>query len=302
MNRCFALGFMLLTACGDIAHETPDAQVPPKADAPRVDAPTQLPLGLFSAPIPIAELNTVAMERGPTLTGDMLELYFVSDRPGGLGSTDVWMSTRATVASAWTAPTLVTTVSSVDAEAHPYVTRDGLQLYVTVTRTTTTTGSDIYVAVRANREAAWSTPALATDLNSAADDVAIGMSADGLELVLDSARGGASARDLYLAKRANTASSWGIPEGIAELNNSNNQKTPQLADGGLAIWYGETQTSDEICMATRPSLDAPFGVGVPVAELNTTLTESDPWISDDQRTIVFASTRSGNYDLFIATR
>jgi hypothetical protein len=44
------------------------------------------------------------------------------------------------------------------------------------------------------------------------------------------------------------------------------------------------------------------GPPVAVTELNTTTSEVDPWISDDQRTIVFASNRNGNFDLFIATR
>jgi hypothetical protein len=39
-----------------------------------------------------------------------------------------------------------------------------------------------------------------------------------------------------------------------------------------------------------------------VPELDSAVSDDDPWISDDQRTIVFASTRSGNFDLFIATR
>ena len=110
MNRVL-VGFVLLTGCGDVDHEAPYASIAPKTDASpvTVDSPVQLPLGSLSAAIPTGELNTVAMERGPTLTGDVLELYFVSDRPGGIGSSDVSMSTRATVSSAWSAPTLVTT-------------------------------------------------------------------------------------------------------------------------------------------------------------------------------------------------
>jgi hypothetical protein len=305
MRKAFVL--VALVACGDVAHhDLPDASsAPPTKDAPGPDAPTQPGLGAFSAPVPIAELDTVSSERGPSLTSDLLEIYFVSDRAGGLGGADVYTSKRPNVATAWAPPTLVMAVSSADAEAHTYVTPDGLQLYVAVTRAVTTTGTDLYVAVRANRQAVWSAPTLATDLDSAADDTAIGMSADGLQLVLDSTRaGGLSGRDLYLAKRADTSSAWGIPEGIAELNDANTQKTPQLADGGRALWFVQTEpgTADDFYVARRADTNSPFGAAVAVPELDSALTDVDPWISDDQRTIVFASTRSGNFDLFVATR
>jgi Tol biopolymer transport system component len=134
--------------------------------------------------------------------------------------------------------------------------------------------------------------------------VAVGVSADGLELALDSSRGGASGRDLYLSKRANTTQPWGIPVGIAELNDGTTQKLPQLADDGRAIWFVQTTTTngDDIMVATRPALDAPFGTPTAVTELNSATAEDDPWISNDQRTIVFASSRNGNFDIFIATR
>lgn len=301
-----AIVLVALVACGDVAHhDLPDAAPIPALDAAAADAPTQPQgLGAFSAPVPIAELDTVSSERGPSLTSDLVEIYFVSDRPGGLGGADVYTSKRPNLATAWAAPTLVMAVSSADAEAHTYVTPDGLQLYVAVTRAVTTTGTDLYVAVRANRQAVWSAPTLATDLDSVVDDTALGMSADGLQLVLDSTRaGGLSGRDIYLAKRADTSSAWGIPEGIAELNDDDTQKTPQLADAGRALWFvqAEPDTSDDFYVARRANVNSPFGAAVAVPELDSALTDVDPWISDD-RTIVFSSTRSGNFDLFVATR
>src|SRR5688500_2363993 len=45
-----------------------------------VDAPTP-----FTMVAPIAELNTIYNEDDPSLTGDLLEMYFDSDRPGSPG-------------------------------------------------------------------------------------------------------------------------------------------------------------------------------------------------------------------------
>jgi len=295
---------LVVCCCGNIDKmNAPDA--PPGIDVPPApDAPVDSQLPAFSAPVPIAEVDTTSSERGPTLTGDLLELYFVSDRAGGLGGADIWCAKRASTTAAWDPPVLVPNVNSADGEGHPFVTRDGLQLYFSVAHAGTTTGLDIYVSVRADRGSAWSPPTAVTELNSLADDVAIGISADGLELALDSSRGGASGRDLYLSKRANATQPWGIPVGISELNDATTQKLPQLADDGRAIWFVQTTTSngDDIMVATRPALDAPFGTPTAVSELNSATAEDDPWISNDQRTIVFASSRNGNFDLFIATR
>src|SRR5580704_4820353 len=48
----------------------------------------------FGAPNPITELNTQYNESDPTVSPDQLRIYFASDRPGGLGASDVWQATR----------------------------------------------------------------------------------------------------------------------------------------------------------------------------------------------------------------
>jgi len=40
-------------------------------------------------------INTTFNEQGPTLSNDELSLYFGSDRPGGIGGFDIWVSQRA---------------------------------------------------------------------------------------------------------------------------------------------------------------------------------------------------------------
>jgi hypothetical protein len=51
------------------------------------------PIG--SAPTAVAEINTLDSDTtGPVLTRDMCAVYFVSDRAGGAGQTDVWRAAR----------------------------------------------------------------------------------------------------------------------------------------------------------------------------------------------------------------
>ncbi len=63
------------------------------------------PLGPFTSITPLTTLNTIAGEDDPTLTGDLLELYF--DRAG-----DIWFSVRVSTTDTWPAPQALTALNS----------------------------------------------------------------------------------------------------------------------------------------------------------------------------------------------
>jgi Tol biopolymer transport system component len=48
----------------------------------------------WSTPTNLATLNSAGSDSGSYLSGDRQTLYLTSTRPGGLGGSDVWMSTR----------------------------------------------------------------------------------------------------------------------------------------------------------------------------------------------------------------
>ena len=52
----------------------------------------------WSAPVNLGPaVNTAVDGERPALSADGLSLYFISDRPGGFGGNDIWVSQRATV-------------------------------------------------------------------------------------------------------------------------------------------------------------------------------------------------------------
>lgn len=59
----------------------------------------QGPDGSFGTPILVPELNSTSNETFPTIRPDGLELFLVSDRPGGVGGLDIWVATRASTTS-----------------------------------------------------------------------------------------------------------------------------------------------------------------------------------------------------------
>lgn len=81
------------------------------------------------------------------------DLYFHSDRPGGLGSNDLWMSTLED--GMWGDPVNLTTVNSAEDDSRPYITQDGLELWFTRWYQGTPA---VFRAFRT--QDGWSTPAL----------------------------------------------------------------------------------------------------------------------------------------------
>ena len=52
-----------------------------------------------------SQINTSYVDATNTLSADGLSLYFTSNRPGGSGSNDIWVSTRVSVTASWGTPT-----------------------------------------------------------------------------------------------------------------------------------------------------------------------------------------------------
>lgn len=59
----------------------------------------------WSAPVNLGPvINSASSDQGPAISKDGLTLYFHSNRPGGLGAFDMWVSQRASVDDPWGAP------------------------------------------------------------------------------------------------------------------------------------------------------------------------------------------------------
>jgi Tol biopolymer transport system component len=116
---------------------------------------------LYSAPVtrdglsrgpaaPVAELTNPAFTEGrPTLGVDGRVIVFYSNRPGGIGLTDLWMATRRSPNDAWSAPVnLGAPVNSSANELLAALSRDGRTLLFTSTRPGGLGGFDIWMSTR----------------------------------------------------------------------------------------------------------------------------------------------------------
>jgi Tol biopolymer transport system component len=277
----------------------------PIADGGDVDAG---PLGPFSEPELVAELNDPAsQEDDPTLREDLLEIFFDSSRVGGMGSGDIWTSTRASLDAAWDPPTNVAVLNSSGDDTACELSADGLTLHFASDRPGGAGVRDLYVSTRPSLAGAWAAPQRVAALSSPETDEAAVMTADALLLVFASSRSSADL-DLFRATRADRASPWTAITRIAELSSPDSDGSPFLSHDGRVLYLHSARAGgsgdNDLWVATRTDPRGPFAAPTRVDfdDINTDASESDPWVSPDGRTMYFSSDRDGNQELFVARR
>lgn len=262
-----------------------------------------IPTGPFGTPVNVANISDPAyQDDDPTLTEDMLEMFFDSDRPAGASAAmgDVFVSTRASTADPWGTPTLVTELASLSDDSTPDLSPDGLTMFFGSDRLTAG-DRDLYVTTRADRQSPWSAPQRIAELASTGDDSSACISSDGLTLIFMSGRTGNG--DLYQTTRPNSTSPWGTPTKVMNLDSPVEESQHWCNRDLTVIYLSHYPTNNlEIYMTTRASPSDTFAPPVPVSEVNTIYDDADPWLSPDLRTMYFFTRKSGLGDIYMTTR
>ncbi|MEN3040738.1 MAG: OmpA family protein [Bacteroidia bacterium] len=136
----------------------------------------------------------------PTLTPDGNIMYFVSDRDGGLGGTDIWYAQK--VGNEWSAPVHAGKIINTPFnEIYPHVGRDGKSIYFASDGHPGMGGYDIFRAE--GRLASWQQPKnLGAPINSSYDDFSLfWIKQDTIGFVASNRPGGRGRDDIYLVKR-----------------------------------------------------------------------------------------------------
>jgi hypothetical protein len=106
----------------------------------------------FGPAVDVTELNGPFRDTRTAISADGLELFESSDvtgRIGGIGSQDLWTSTRATTADPWSTPVnLGATVNDVTFDGAPALSFDGTELYFFSARPGGFGAFDLYVSTR----------------------------------------------------------------------------------------------------------------------------------------------------------
>ena len=154
-------------------------------------SPRATPTGAFSAPTPLTSVNSSAPDQLPRLSADGLLLMLGSTRAGSLGGSDLWLSTRSDVRSAFPTPVNWTELNTASQEDAASLSRDGLVVYFVSDRAGGLGGRDIWTATRASPQARFGAAQNLSVVNSASSDAECVLTVDGRELFFSSARDGA---------------------------------------------------------------------------------------------------------------
>src|SRR5712692_5327903 len=93
--------------------------------------------------------NSLFRDTRVAIRRDGLEIFLSTDRPGGVGSEDIWVSTRATTLDPWSPPVpLGPVVNSPYVNSGPALSFDGTELYFYSNRPGGFGGNDLYVTTR----------------------------------------------------------------------------------------------------------------------------------------------------------
>jgi outer membrane protein OmpA-like peptidoglycan-associated protein len=113
-------------------------------------------------------VNSNAYDSQPTLSADGRTLYFVSDRSGGQGGTDIYVSTFD--GSQWSKATPLLGVNTASDEMSPSIAADGTTLYFGSNRPGGKGGFDIYVG-KVGTSGVRDVKGMAAPINTAADEL-----------------------------------------------------------------------------------------------------------------------------------
>ncbi len=136
----------------------------------------------------------------PTLSPDGNIMYFISDRDGGLGGTDIWYAQK--VGKEWSAPVHAGKVINTPFnEIYPHVGRDGKTLYFASDGHPGLGGYDVFRAE--GRLSSWQPPQnMGSPINSSYDDFSLfWVKQDSLGFIASNRPGGRGRDDIYFVKR-----------------------------------------------------------------------------------------------------
>jgi Tol biopolymer transport system component len=209
-------------------------------------------------------VNTPFIEGSPALSVDGHRLYFTSDRPGGFGASDIYVSRRHNKRDdfGWQNPeNLGAGVNSDANDAQPFVFEDDacgiITLYFASDRPGGLGGNDIYTSTL-QPDHTFGPAVNAVELNSPTPEQGPTVRQDGLEIIFVSNRPGsilnrqgAPSYDLWVSTRATTSDPWSTPVnldplGLLGVNTGRHDGGPSFSFHGTELYFHAAQRAGNL--------------------------------------------------------
>lgn len=165
---------------------------------------------------------------------------------------------------------------------------------------------ELFEATRESLAAPFGTPHAITGLATEGDNLVPALGDDGSTLwfasmhwVEDRAR-----VDIFRATRIASLATgaFGAAREVTAMNAFTENTTPFVAHHASEVWFAAGPDAEAYEIFKSVVRDGTPGKPVPVVELNTGDAEVAPVLSNDGRTVYFTSNRSGEHDIWVATR
>jgi Tol biopolymer transport system component len=226
-------------------------------------------------------INTASNEQAPTLSMDGHRLFFSSDRPGGSGGHDLYVSRRRDKRDDFGWEPAVNLGNAINSDnddqtPDPFEDEDGNSVLFFGRGPVGSGAVDIYVStLLANGTYGPGVPV--TELNTASLERQPSISKNGLEIFFASDRPGTlGAIDLWVATRARTSDPWSAPVNLgATVNSTQTDARPAISFDGTTLYFQSTRPGAVGC--TSPTGPCVFDLWV------TTRTRLDDGDDDARR-------------------
>jgi len=208
------------------------------------------------------EINTSSFsESAPVLSVDGHTMYFASDRPGGFGGNDIWVSHRKDNRDdfGWEAPrNLGSNVNTSANEASPAIFEDDETGVTTLyfdsnrpggpgplTNDGAGNGTDIYSSIL-GADGTFGPATLIPELSTPFLDRQPSISRNGLEMYLGSNRPGTlGGLDLWVATRNSTSEVWSTPTNLGPgVNSSGPDAGPAISFDGTTLYFQSVRSGN----------------------------------------------------------
>ncbi len=199
----------------------------------------------FSLAAPLLGVNDPDGDDGtPFVSVDGRALYFFSTRPGpgAQGGRDLWVATRASTVSDFTAPAVVPGVNTEGLEHLPRLSSDGSSLLFVSSRESDNLGSNIWVSERDADGEAFGEPSELPGVNTDAREEGFWLSEDGLTLFFASNRALDDDMDIWTAVRPSRQSGFEAPENLSAVNTSGIEIDPALTADGFELFFASDRS------------------------------------------------------------
>lgn len=244
-------------------------------------------------------VDTTDPEGAPFLSKNGLTLYFSGIGPDG--SSDVFVSQRASLGDPWGPPQHIRGINAASADNNPALSLDEHWLYISSNRAGGFGALDLWVSRRHSRrdELGWSEPVnLGSTVNTASIEIAPTFFEDEASGVITmyfaSDRAGLGSFDIY--------SSTQLPDGtfapavlVADLSSSASDQGPHVRRDGLEIFIASnrpgTLGNTDLMVSTRATTSEPWSPPVFLgAAINTPFADQAPALSYDGTALFYVST------------